>query len=273
MVKIPFTKMNGSGNDFIVIDNRTEFLNNDYKRGFVQRVCTPKTSIGADGVIFIENSETSDFRWDFYNSDGSSAEMCGNGCRCTALYAHEYQITGRKMNFETIAGVISAEVNENSIKVRMITPKDFRQDIDLFLDKNKIKVDYLNTGVPHAIIFCTNLESQDLQNIGSKVRYHSKFTPEGTNVDLIQITDRQNLKIRTYERGIEGETLACGTGAVASAILAERKGLVDPPVEVKTMSGDILKVHFDIIQSTGSFGEVFLEGPAKTTFEGTIYDS
>ena len=265
--------MSGTGNDFVVIDNREEIVANDLKLDFVRRVCTPKLSIGADGVIFVENSDIADFRWDFYNADGSSAEMCGNGCRCVALYAHERQIGGRTMTFETIAGVISAEVKESSVKIRMTSPTDFRQDVEVSLAGQPIKVDYLNTGVPHTILYCDNLESQDLQTIGSTLRYHSLFAPTGTNVNFVQTVDRKTLKIRTYERGVEGETLACGTGAVASAILAGRKGLVTPPVAVKIASGETLKIYFDGTSSNGSFGEVFMEGPAVTTFEGTVHDS
>tara|TARA_B100000686_G_scaffold349623_1_gene443457 strand:- start:2032 stop:2829 length:798 start_codon:yes stop_codon:yes gene_type:complete len=265
--------MSGTGNDFVVIDNRKKIVANELKHDFVRRICTPKSSIGADGVIFVENSNTADFRWDFYNADGSSAEMCGNGCRCVALYAHEHQIAGRTMVFETIAGVISAEVKGDSVKVHMTSPIDFRQDLELSLDGQPVRVDYLNTGVPHAIVYCDDVETQDLKTIGSTLRYHSVFAPTGANVNFVQTIDRKTLKIRTYERGVEGETLACGTGAVASAILAGRKGLVTPPVAVKIANGETLKIYFDGTPSNGSFGEVFLEGPAVTTFEGTIHDS
>ena len=265
--------MSGTGNDFIVIDNRKGVIPDESKHNFIKRVCTPKTSVGADGVIFIESSDSVDFRWDFYNADGSSAEMCGNGCRCVAMYAYERDIAGKNMTFETIAGMISAEVNGNSVKIQMTSPQDFRQNLNISLEDSTIEVDSLNTGVPHAIIYCENVENQDLKKTGAAVRHHSCFAPSGTNVNFVQVIDGQTLKIRTFERGVEGETLACGTGAVASAILAGCKGLVKSPTTVKIASGETLKIHFDNNDYNGSFGTVFLEGPAITTFEGTINDS
>ena len=272
-MKIPFTKMSGTGNDFVVIDNREGILPGARKQAFVRRVCAAKTSIGADGVIFIENSKIADFRWDFFNADGSSAEMCGNGSRCVARYAFEHRITPDKLTFETIAGNISAQVNGESVKVRLNSPEGFRQNVGVPLEGGIIKVDIINTGVPHAVIYSDDVEAEDLSNIGSGIRGHATFAPTGTNVDFVQIIDRHTIKIRTYERGVEGETLACGTGAVASAILANRKGLVEAPVLVQIASGETLKIFFDATSGNGSFGEVFLEGLAVTTFEGTIDDS
>ncbi len=272
-MKIPFTKMSGTGNDFVVIDNRAGLLPDQRKPDFAQRVCTPKTSIGADGVIFIEQSDTADFRWDFYNADGSSAEMCGNGGRCVARYAFEHRITQENLTFETLAGTIGAQVNGESVKVKLTQPQDFRQAIQVPLDDGVYTVDFLNTGVPHAVIYSEDVEEKDLQKIGSAIRYHSIFAPAGTNVNFVQAVDQHTIKTRTYERGVEGETLACGTGAVASAILAHRKGLVETPVNVRIASGETLKVYFDSTPANGSIGEVFLEGPAVTTFEGTVDDS
>lgn len=269
-MNIPFTKMSGSGNDFVIIDNRKAIVADADKREFVRKVCTPKTSIGADGVIFIETSGKADFRWDFYNADGSSAEMCGNGGRCVARYAYEKKIAPQKMSFETIAGIIHAEVSGQNVKVKLTAPQNLRQNVEVALNGASYSVDSINTGVPHAVIFSPDVDKEDVQNIGRGVRYHSVFAPAGTNVNLVQKKDAHSLKVRTYERGVEGETLACGTGVVASAILASCKKQVEPPVKVETRGGEILQVHFQ--QGNGAFSEVYLEGLTKTTFEGTIIE-
>jgi len=262
--------MSGSGNDFVIIDNRVPVMPNENKREFARKVCEPKSSVGADGVIFIENSDVADFKWDFYNNDGSSAEMCGNGGRCAARFACENKIAPANLSFETAAGIITAEVNGSTVKVKLTPPADFLQNIDNDLNGVSYNVDSLNTGVPHAIIYCDDLDAVDIQSVGRAVRFHPKFAPAGTNVDWVQKKNGNALSIRTYERGIEAETLACGTGAVASAVLASYRHQVKPPIEVETRGGDILKIDF---QSSGKMiQEVYLEGPAKITFEGTLVE-
>ena len=267
---IKFTKMSGSGNDFVIIDNRVSVVPDEDKRNFASRVCAPKTSVGADGVIFIENSDVADFKWDFYNNDGSSAEMCGNGGRCVARYAYENKIAPSNLSFETTAGIITAEVSGHTVKVKLTPPADLLQNIDIDLNGVSYTVDSINTGVPHAIIYSEDLQSVDIQAVGRAVRFHPKFAPAGTNVDWVQKKNGHSLSIRTYERGIEAETLACGTGAVASALLASYRKQVEPPIEVETKGGDILKIHFQA--SDILIEDVYLEGPAKITFEGTLVE-
>ena len=262
--------MSGSGNDFVIIDNRVPVLDSKTKRDFASKVCTPKSSVGADGVIFIEKSDVADFKWDFYNNDGSSAEMCGNGGRCVARYAYENKIAPANLSFETTAGIITAEVNGATVKVKLTPPVDFKQGIDVDLNGVSYKVDSINTGVPHAIVYVDDLEAVDIQAVGSGIRYHPKFAPAGTNVDWVQKKNGNSLSIRTYERGIEAETLACGTGAVASALLASYRKQVEPPVAVTVRSGDTLKIHFD--PSNQLIEDVILEGPAKIAFEGTLVE-
>lgn len=269
-MSIAFTKMSGSGNDFIIIDNRDPVLAPETKRDFVRRVCTPKVSVGADGVIFIENSDRADFKWDFYNADGSSAEMCGNGGRCVARFAYEKKIAPSRMSIETAAGIITAEVMGTQVKVKLTPPRDLLQNVDLDLDGVKYSVDSINTGVPHAIVFSDNVAGEDIRGLGRGIRNHPRFAPAGTNVDFVEKRDAHSLKVRTYERGVEDETLACGTGVVASALLAAFRKQVDPPVRVETRGGDILKVHFQ--PSNGSVLDVYLEGPAKIAFEGTLVE-
>ena len=266
---IQFTKMSGSGNDFIIIDNRVPVLDDDKKRDFVRRVCDRKMSIGADGVIFVENSDRADIKWDFYNEDGSSAEMCGNGGRCLARYAVENGMAPAKMTLETLAGIIEAEVKNDIVRIKLTPPENLRQDIAVALNGTEYQVDSLNTGVPHAIIYSDNVENMNVKELGRGIRFHEAFAPAGTNVNFVQKVGEHALKIRTYERGVEDETLACGTGVVASALLSSLKNRVQPPVEVETRGGDVLKVDFE--SGNGIAGSVvYLEGPARIAFEGTL---
>ncbi len=267
---IAFTKMSGTGNDFVIIDNREPVIADDEKVEFVKKVCAPKISVGADGVIFVENSDRADIKWDFYNADGSSAEMCGNGARCVARFAHEKNIAPKNLTLETLAGIITAQVREDEVRIRLTPPENILQDIAVDLEGGRVVLDSINTGVPHAILFSDDLESEDVRALGRGIRYHSQFAPAGTNVDFVQKLDDHSLKIRTYERGVEDETLACGTGAVASALLATLKNQVQPPVAVETRSGDIIQVDFD--PANGSVNEVYLTGPTRLAFEGTLVE-
>ncbi|QPJ64223.1 MAG: diaminopimelate epimerase [Candidatus Nitrohelix vancouverensis] len=265
---IQFTKMSGSGNDFVIIDHRKPFIPDDQKRDFVKRVCARRTSVGADGLIFIEPSSNADFRWDFYNDDGSSAEMCGNGGRCAARYAVENKIAGSQLSFETVAGVITADVDGSTVKIKLTKPVDHRPDQSVEVNGETFVIDSLNTGVPHAIIYTNDIENIDVAGIGRGVRFHSQFAPAGTNVDFVQVNDDGSLVVRTYERGVEGETLACGTGVVASALLAARKHELTSPISARTRGGETLKVYFQ--PGNGSFGDVFLEGLASKSFDGVL---
>ena len=270
VVGILFTKMSGSGNDFVIIDNREPVLDPETKRDFVKKVCQLKNSVGADGVIFIENSDKAAYKWDFYNSDGSSAEMCGNGGRCVARYAFEKGIAPQTHSFETVAGIIEAEVNGPVVKVKLTHPENLQNDLEVAFDGQQYQVDSLNTGVPHAIVFSEDVDSEDINAIGSGIRYHSVFAPAGTNVDLVEKKNGNALKVRTYERGVEGETLACGTGVVASAIIASHKFKIESPVDVETRGGEILKVHIE--PTNGSLPVVYLEGLTRITFEGQLVE-
>lgn len=268
-MNIPFTKMSGSGNDFVIIDNREGVVADTIKRDFVAKVCRVKDSVGADGVIFIENTDRADYKWDFYNSDGSSAEMCGNGGRCVARYAFEKGIAPQAHTFETVAGIISAEVNGPLVKVKLTPPEHLQEGLDIEFEGIHYKVDSVNTGVPHAIVFSEDVEKEDVTTVGRNIRYHTVFAPAGTNVDLVE---RQNggLKVRTYERGVEGETLACGTGVVASALIASKRFEIPSPVQVETRGGEVLKVHIE--PNDNGLPTVYLEGLTKLTFEGRIVE-
>jgi len=270
MAKIPFSKMNGSGNDFILIDNRQGIVNADRLGDFVPRVCARKVSVGADGVILIEPSQRVDFRWRFFNADGSEAEMCGNGGRCAARFAAMQGIASPRLSFETLAGIIAAEVSGTRVKLQMVQPKDLALDLEVKIEDRNHRLHMINTGVPHAVEFVEEVSGIAVKEWGRMIRFHPRFQPAGTNADFVQVMDRGHLKVRTYERGVEDETLACGTGAVASALIAAAKGLADSPVRIETTGGEVLNIFF---QSRGdSFEDVFLEGDTRMVYEGSLWE-
>ena len=265
---IPFSKINGSGNDFLLIDNRQGIMRRADLPAFVGKVCDRSRSIGADGVIFIETSRRADFRWRFFNADGSRAEMCGNGGRCAARFAFERKIAGRVMGFETDAGLIRAEVLGRRVKLQMTSPHGLALSRSLTLGGRKITYSFLNTGVPHVVLFVPDLEKIDLMGTGKGIRTHRAFAPRGTNVNFVRVRKGEVL-IRTYERGVEGETLACGTGAVAAGILSALHGHVRPPVTVRTRGGEVLTIHFDAGRE--GFGEVCLDGDTSWSCDGIMF--
>ncbi len=260
--------MSGSGNDFIVVDNRGERISEAASAAFVTAVCRRKLSAGADGVIFIENSERADFRWRFYNSDGSLAEMCGNGARCAARFAWLQGIAGRRSTFETQAGIISAEVVGRRVRIKLTDPSDVATDLSLDTRMGDFVIDSLNTGVPHVVLMCDDIENMDVVEVGRCIRHHQKFAPAGTNVNFVAVRPDGDLAIRTYERGVEDETLACGTGAAAAALAAFLKKMVSSPVTLHPRGGAPLSVYFDYEQKR--FREVFLEGDARVIYEGRM---
>jgi diaminopimelate epimerase len=216
----------------------------------------------------IEPSRNADFRMRIFNSDGSEAQMCGNGSRCVALYAANKKIAKDEMKIETKAGVLNANVKGDIVKVRLTEPKNIKWNLCLMIDKCPYKVDFVNTGVPHVIHFVEDLDKVDVKNIGSHIRHAGEFGPEGTNADFVKVVDKHNIKVRTYERGVEDETLACGTGAVASAVIAAEAEKMSSPITVETTGGEKLKVYFEM--KDGNFTNVYLEGKAKLVFEGEI---
>jgi diaminopimelate epimerase len=262
---VRFFKMSASGNDFIVIDNRNglvDLLFPDTK-GFVERVCRRRHSVGADGLILIEKSDDLDFVWRFYNADGSEAEMCGNGGRCAARFVFINGIAPASMSFGTLAGTMKARVDETGrVKLQLTRPTDLRLDYPIRLDEKEIFVSSVNTGVPHAVLLVDHADQAPVEELGRPVRYHKEYS-KGTNVDFVEIMDRDNVKIRTYERGVEGETYACGTGAVAAGVVLKNKGLTGDVVNVWTRGGEVLRVHVD--------EDVYLEGSARVIYEGKLW--
>ena len=269
-MKIPFMKMSGSGNDFILIDHREPFLKEDRLKDFIQKVCQRRVSVGADGLILIERSKKADFKWRFYNADASEPEMCGNGGRCAARFAYLKGIAGPSLKFETLAGILSAQVDGKKVKLEMTKPFGLKLDETLLVDGEKEVFSSINTGVPHAVLFREDLEKLDIVKIGREIRHHSHFAPAGTNVNFVRAEKGASLSVRTYERGVEGETLACGTGVVASALIAAFKGLVKSPVTVKTRGGEVLTVHFEI--EGKEVKRVFFEGEVHMIYEAEMWE-
>jgi len=267
---IEFYKMSGSGNDFILIDNRGGELQVDNLINFVETLCARQGSVGADGLIIIEKSTCADFRWRFFNADGSEVEMCGNGGRCAARFAFLKNIAPARMSFETVAGIIDATVSGNTVKLRLTEPRQWELHQELKTEAEPLTVSSVNTGVPHVVCFVDDLEGFDVFGTGRLIRYHQHYQPAGTNANFVRVLDGHTIAVRTYERGVEGETLACGTGSVAAALISARKGLVSSPVEVLVQSGERLNIYFE--ETNGVYGNVYLEGGAKVVYQGLLWE-
>lgn len=271
MSQINFTKMSGTGNDFIIIDHREPFLKPAEQAGFAKKVCKRMFSVGADGLILIENSDVADFQWQFYNADGTKAEMCGNGARCAARYAHVKGIAPAVMSFMTVAGLIRAEVKGDLVKLEMTPPQDTVLGNEFVFGGESRVSHFSNTGVPHAVYFVEDNTETPVQDWGNEIRFHDQYQPAGTNVNFAEVTGKASLMVRTYERGVEDETMACGTGAVACGLLGGLLGFVASPVAVTTSGGEILTIYFEIQgQDVESISGVFLEGPANFIYEGLL---
>jgi len=271
MTQIDFYKMSGSGNDFILIDNRDHKLNGYNLPRLVTSLCRPKYSVGTDGLIIIEKSDRFDFKWQFFNADGTEAEMCGNGGRCAARLAYILGICSNRLNFETKAGIVRAEIEEDLVKLEMPIPQGFYLNKTLDLNDEQIIFHFINTGVPHTIIFPEkDLENVEVKKLGKEIRFHPHFQPSGTNVDFVEKVSENSIKIRTYERGVEDETLSCGTGAVAASLICHGLNMVISPVKVYTKSGEILEVSF--MAERRRFREVFLKGEARLLYQGKLFE-
>ncbi len=267
-MKIAFWKMHGAANDFILVDDRSlSFPARDTK--WMAGIMNRRTGIGSEGLLLIQPSAgKGNFRMRFFNPDGSEADMCGNGSRCIARLAHEIGAAPAQMAIETAAGLIRGEVRGNQVKIFMTEPRDWRLNQTLLLDGQTMLYSFINSGVPHVVIQTSNLDKADVQNTGSQIRFHRDFAPAGTNVNFIQVMGPNALRIRTYERGVEAETLACGTGMVASSLIAGKLGLVKSPVQITPASGDVLEVDFQLTAQGAS--NVTLLGPAEHVFQGSL---
>ena len=265
---IPFWKMSGAGNDFIIIDHRQPIIPQEFMAEFATRVCRRKFSVGADGLFLIEPSQKVDFKWRFFNADGSEAEMCGNGARCVARFAYMHGIAAARMRFETLAGIVDAAVSDTLVTIGMTSPHSFRFDRQIEVAGQLFMVHSVDTGVPHAVIFVDDIEATDVIGLGRALRHHPVFAPAGTNVNFIG-QSAEGFRIRTYERGVEDETMACGTGVVAGALIAAARGMADSPVSMVTSGGIALSVQFTG-NKNGKADHVVLKGPAHLIYKGEL---
>src|SRR5438093_6402267 len=254
-----FTKMKGAGDDFVLIDNRGGEVHLD--RGQIARLCDRHRGIGADGILLLEEGVNgTDFRMRYFNSDGGEAEMCGNGARCFARFASKIAETQKKISFETPAGVIAAELTDDLVTLEMTEPTDLRLNVRLHVaDENKT-IHFINTGVPHVVIPVSHIDDIDVRREGAAIRHHEMFSPKGANVNFIEKRGTKQVALRTYERGVENETLACGTGVVASALILAATEDIDGPIWVLVRGGRELEVG---VEERGvRYKDVWWTGPA-----------
>ena len=265
---VRFTKMNGAGNDFVLIDNRERKLRLTGEQ--VVRLCDRHRGVGADGVMLLvpPSSGQADWAWEFFNSDGSVAEMCGNGARCFARFIQRCAGAKDRVTFETGAGLITAVYCGERVAVSLTPPKDLRLNEEIPVTGGALTVHSINTGVPHAVLFVPDADQAMVQSVGAEIRYHARFAPRGTNVNFAQVVGPNAIRVRTYERGVEGETLACGTGVTAAALVSARVHGFTSPVRVRVRGGDLLEVSFEA-RGEG-FADVRLTGSADFVFEGSI---
>ena len=267
-----FTKMIGAGNDFLVLEVDKKL---NYKK-LAPWMCDRTNGLGADGLLILDKSKRADYKMRIINADGSEAEMCGNGVRCLAAYIVRNRKPKKKLfSIETLAGLILAEAKGETAHVRLSNPKDYRPDVSLKFGDREIHVSYIDTGVPHTIVYVDGLEKIQVDQIGPTIRYHEAFAPRGTNVNFVEQMKTDLVAVRTYERGVEAETKACGTGSVASAIVTYLKA--NPNVKTKsrvnmkvlTLSTEVLNVSFRL--DNGKVFDVWLKGSAKFIAKGEYY--
>lgn len=273
MVNIPFVKMAGAGNDFIVINARAGL---DYDK-FARSVCARQNGIGADGVLILEKSTQSDYRMRIINADGSEAEMCGNGARCMAAYiAANLKPSKSLFGMETLAGEVMAQAEGETARVRLSNPKDYRPELNITVASQKLQVHYIDTGVPHVVLFVDGLQEVDANSLGALIRNHPRFAPRGANVNFVEYTREGMISVRTYERGVEAETLACGTGAVAAALIAfmhanpNVKKQPEAFMRVSTAGKEILEINFDLDEGH-KIDNVWLKGSARLIAKGEYF--
>lgn len=269
-----FFKMNGAGNDFIIVDNRDLSLTKELDADTIAALCDRHRGIGADGLLAVEPARKgADFRFRYYNADGGEAEMCGNGARCFGRFtAHLGEIVLKKVTFETIAGTLAAEMVGEDVRIAMSEPTDLKLDTGATVAGVDSPLHFINTGVPHVVTFLDSPEALDGFDVfthGGAIRHHAAFQPAGTNANFAAVLAPDHISIRTFERGVEDETLACGTGMVACALIHHLLTGAPSPIKVDVEGGDTLEIGFE---KTGdrSFSKVTLTGPADFVFEGEI---
>lgn len=268
MKGIEFYKMSGAGNDFLVIDNRDAHIPEEIKPEFARIVCERKISVGADGILLVEESDKATLRMRHFNADSTEGEMCGNGARCLARFAHLIGAAPKNMTIETMSGILEAEVHGESATIRLnpVTLKKLHQKIEI--DGKNLLIHYIEEGtpgLPHTVIYRDDLTFEgDIEEEGRKIRYHD-FFPRGTNVNFCTVIGEDTILNRTYERGVEHETLACGTGSAAVAAVSHLLGLCGTDVNIE-MKGGRLRVTL----SDSDLNSIFLSGDARIVYKGSL---
>jgi diaminopimelate epimerase len=262
-----FTKMNGAGNDFVMIDNRAGEVR--LSAAQITKICDRHRGVGADGILLLEPARNgADFRMRYYNSDGGEAEMCGNGARCFARFAEQVARARGELSFETAAGMIRAQLLGDEVRLTMSEPRNLRLNLAISAGGKRWLAHFVNSGVPHVVVPVAGMERIDVNGEGAIIRRHEMFAPAGANVNFLEKRGARQIAIRTYERGVEHETLACGTGVVASALIFAATERVSGPISVLVRGGSELSVDFE--RNGEQFANVTLTGAAEFVFEGTI---
>lgn len=264
--KLNFSKYVGAGNDFILFDDRALTFP-CHNKDLIKRLCHRQFGIGADGIILLQLSSRADFRFRIFNADSSEAEMCGNGVRCFGKFVSDLGFNLSTFSLETTERILKVEMNNDDIVVEMGEPREICFNIEIDLHKKKEILHYMDTGVPHAVLFVKDLDKINVFSLGKEIRFHLHFQPKGANANFAMLQG-DTVHLRTYERGVEEETLACGTGATATALVAAKIYGLPSPVKVRTMSGETLKISFK--QNNDSFEDVAMSGSAKLVFQGVI---
>lgn len=275
MIMIEFTKVAASGNDFVIVETRNQKPVPRNLKLLAKEICARKFGVGADGLLVLEKSKVADVRMRIFNADGTEAEMCGNGVRGAALYKRHKgtKSQSQKVNIETKAGIIESGVIADKVKIKLTQAKDYQPGIPIKINGRELRINSINTGVPHAVIFVEGIDIIDVSNIGRQIRYYECFAPQGTNVNFVEVINKNTIKVRTYERGVEDETLACGTGAAASAIVfslqLQKAEVHQYKINVRTQGGETLKIYFH--KNKDEITDVWLEGKVKIVCKGDYY--
>jgi diaminopimelate epimerase len=269
---VEFWKVTGAGNDFILLENLENKIPQENRNRIARDLCNRRYSIGADGLLVIENSKKHHFIMRYYNSDGTEAEMCGNGARCTARFAHYRGLAPAQMQFETRAGIYKALVKPETVILDMPDIAAPRLDINVNIKEFSGEVHFVKVGVPHVVYFVDDIEKVDVEYLGRALRHAEHLWPGGANINFAQMLTKSSIRLRTYERGVEEETPACGTGAVATAIVAGLKIHGVSPMNIHTRGGITLKAYYELGEGSRA-KNVRQEGEARIVFRGEIeYD-
>jgi len=263
-MRLRFVKISATGNDFILIDNRQGQVELPRHRAWCGWLCQRRIAVGADGVILVEPSRVADFAYVHINSDGSIAEMCGNGSRAVAFFAQQEGIARSPMRFEIGGRVYAARVEGQSVTTQFVPPSAPRFELGVAEEAFLQEGGFIDTGVPHYVLFTEDVKALDVVGLGRKYRYHPTFSPRGANVDFVQVVTPHLLRMRTYERGVEDETLACGTGAVASSLIAHARRGCTSPVTVEVPGGEL------VVSFNETYTELSLSGTVDPVYEGYI---